>query len=375
MQQFDIIIVGAGMVGSALAHALRGKKVALVDRGAPVTARSDGSDWQTLSNRVSAVSLAHWQWLDSLLAQPIKRSPYTAMLVTDGDGCSDITLADQGNHIGALTDNWRIQYALQQALDRNSVTCFWHSELSEWQPNQITLSTGQVLHADIIVAADGANSWLRQQVGIEVKQLDYQQWAQVANLKLATNHQNKCYQTFRQTGPIAILPMYEANQASLVWSSTEPAEELDDVAFTGALNAEIASLPVRVEAVTQRQSFPLIARHAKTYAKDGVILIGDAAHNIHPLAGQGVNLGFSDVKVLAKFLNASKNLSDPIIAQRYEQARRLHNASIRHAMTAFAKGFGSNNPYLRLARNNAFRLANRFSAVLQPLINVATRHD
>lgn len=375
MQQFDIIIVGAGMVGSALALSLNKHKVALVDRGAPVALDNDHDDWQHISNRVSAISTAHWQWLDTLCPQPIKRASYHAMLVTDGDGCADLNLSEQGNSIGALTENCRLQAALQSALAQTSTRCFWHSELSEWQENQLTLADGRVLTGKLIIAADGARSWLRDQVGIATQSIDYHQHAQVATLKLTNSHKQQCYQTFRQTGPIAILPMYQDDVASLVWSSTEPGDALSDEAFVNALNQQLASLPIKVEQATARQSFPLVARHAKQYSKAGVILIGDAAHNIHPLAGQGVNLGFSDVKVLARLLNASNQVDDPIIAKRYEQSRRLHNAGMRHAMTLFAKSFASNNPYVRAGRNRAFSLAQRFSPLLKPFIQVATRHD
>lgn len=375
MQQFDIIIVGAGMVGSALALSLKQHKVALVDRAGPVTPPSNSDDWQQISNRVSAISTAHWQWLDTLCPQPIKRANYHAMLVTDGDGCADLNLSEEGNTIGALTENNRVQSALQSALQQTNATCFWYSELSSWQENQLTLADGRVLTSKLIIAADGARSWLRDQVGIATESIDYHQHAQVATLKLTNSHKQKCYQTFRQTGPIAILPMYQDDIASLVWSSTEPCDELSDSQFVEALNQQLASLPVKVEQATARQSFPLVARHAKQYSKAGVILIGDAAHNIHPLAGQGVNLGFSDVKVLASLLNASQRVDDPIIAKRYEQSRRLHNATMRHAMTVFAKSFASNNPYVRAARNQAFSFAQRFSPLLKPFIQVATRHD
>lgn len=375
MQHFDIIIVGAGMVGSALACSLNDKRIAIVDRAAPVAPPIEHPSWAQLSNRVSAISVAHWQWLDTLLPHPVQRAAYHAMQVTDGDGCGDLTLADRGAMIGALTENHRLQHALQQALIKRSVQCFWHAELAEWQPGKLTLADGRQLSGDLIIAADGANSWLRQQVGIGVQSIDYQQWAHVANLNLATPHNQQCYQTFRQTGPIAVLPMYEPLQASLVWTSTEPTSHLDDEQFTQALNSELASLPIKVAASSNRQAFPLIAKHAQRYFQQGVLLVGDAAHNIHPLAGQGVNLGFSDVKALAPLLNASQQLSDPVIGLRYEQARRLHNSAMRHAMTAFAQGFASNNPYLRVARNQAFRLANRFSPLLQPLINIATRYD
>lgn len=369
MQNFDVIIVGAGMVGSAMALALTNKKVALIDRQGPAMAPTT-----TLANRVSAISMAHWQWLDGLVKQPVARTPYYAMQVNDGDGCGEVVLQDHGQAMGAISENPRLLYALQQSFEP-SVTTFWQANIQHWQPNTLTLEDGRQLQAPLIIAADGARSWLRQQVGIEVTSTDYQQWAQVATLTLEAPHQQICYQTFRQTGPIAILPLPDSQQASLVWSSSEPMTDASDDAFLAALQTATKSLPVTITGLQDRQAFPLIARHAKRYSDAGVVLIGDAAHNIHPLAGQGVNLGFSDVKALATLLNRARQLDHPAIAKRYELSRRLHNQSMSLAMTAFAYGFASNNPYLRLARNRALSLANRAQPLLAPFINIASHHD
>jgi len=176
---------------------------------------------------------------------------------------------------------------------------------------------GNELYATLIVGADGANSWVRQKAYIELNSWDYQQVAVVGVVKTSESHQNTCWQQFMPTGPVAFLPL-QNNHSAIVWSTSPQQAQyllsLSDKLFNQELQMAFGTSLGKIEIISEKSGFPLRLRHAKQYVKNNLALIGDAAHTVHPLAGQGVNLGFLDADRLAheltKAMNKDKNPGD-----------------------------------------------------------------
>ncbi|MBX9705636.1 MAG: FAD-dependent monooxygenase, partial [Gammaproteobacteria bacterium] len=224
---------------------------------------------------------------------------------------------------------------------------------------QFTDDQGQVYQAQLAIAADGANSWLRQQAGISVTQYPYQQRAIVATIKTELPHQNTAYQCFLATGPVALLPLDNAHHCSLVWSAdTEYAEQLlaqSDAEFNRALSAVVESHLGKVQCVSQRLSFPLQMRHADTYVQPRIALIGDAIRTIHPLAGQGVNLGLQDAHALAhiitKAVAAKRDFASEQQLKKYQRARKSASLAMIVAMEFFKQAFARQDEKLKSLRH------------------------
>jgi 2-octaprenylphenol hydroxylase len=375
-KKYDVIIVGGGMVGAALACALADTPL----RIAVVEAKSPDLQWpkSTYDMRTSAVSRASQRILQSLevwpLMQTMRINPYTDMHVWDssGKGVIHFDCADIGEpSLGHIVENGVILAALyqrMQALDNIELLCpTTPRRLTKALDGYLfTLEQGQTLQTDLIVAADGARSWVRQAAGIEAHIEDYHQTAVVTNVKTAQHHQNTAWQVFLPTGPLAFLPLTEG-YSSIVWStSPEHAEALlamEDEAFKTALQTAFANTLGPIVEVGQRGTFPLRSLHVKHYVKPGLALVGDAAHAIHPLAGQGVNLGFADAACLAEVITdglvQGKNIGAYEVLRRYERWRKGDNASMLAAMSTFKTVFTSASPLVRLGRNLGFNLTNR----------------
>ena len=374
-EQYDLVIVGGGMVGSALATALAEQplRIALVEPQPPASSvPAAGSPFEP---RVSALTLASVNLLKHLEVWPVlskeRHCGFSHMQVWDADGTGHIEFdsATLGEPVmGYIVENSRLVRALferlagQQNLDL--VTDSQVTQVTETNGmHSLTLADGRQLQASLVVAADGAHSRLRELAGIEHCQRDYRQKAIVTTVRCQQSHAFTAWQRFLSTGPLAFLPLQDDNgddhYCSIVWSADNSlADELlalDDASFRTRLQHAFESRLGTIEEVDQRLAFPLYERHARAYFKPGMVLVGDAAHTIHPLAGQGVNLGFLDAAVLAEeiehALKRGVALADESILIRYQRRRRLDNTLMLSLMQGFKSLFGANALSIRWARN------------------------
>ena len=381
--QADVIIVGAGMVGSTLALALQdaGIIVKLVDAGPldtlpiPFTGRFEP--------RVSALSAASQRILDRVGAwsgiTSRRASPYTDMRVWDGSGTGQIHFSAASVHaevLGHIVENRVVQDALLDALrSRGSIELMAGLRLEHLQQNDhgwtLTFADGQSLSAGLVVAADGANSAVRRLAGCETREWDYLHHAIVTSVRCAEPNQQTAWQRFTDDGPLAFLPLQrddDRHWCSIVWSATEDEAQrlmtLDDEAFCRALGRAFEYRLGEVLEADPRLCIPLRQRHAKRYVQPGLAMIGDAAHTIHPLAGQGVNLGLLDAAVLAEVLLAANargaRLGDPRVLGRFERRRMPHNLSMMAAMEGFERLFQANALPLRWLRNAGLKGVDAF---------------
>ncbi len=373
----DLLIVGAGMVGSALALALQhsGLDILLLD-GSPLSVQRFDSD-APFEPRVSALSAASQRILERLGAwQGIaerRASPYSDMHVWDGSGTGQIHFSAASVHaevLGHIVENRVVQDALLERLHDCDIGLLANARLErmrrsgdEWL---LTLADGRNLRAPLVIAADGANSAVRRLTGCETREWDYLHHAIVTSVRCSEPHQNTAWQRFTDDGPLAFLPLVRDGQqdwCSIVWSTTpEQADTLmalPDEAFCAELERAFEGRLGQVLAADPRVCVPLRQRHAKRYVAEGLALIGDAAHTIHPLAGQGVNLGFLDAAVLAEELQHAcergERLADVRVLSRFERRRMPHNLALMAAMEGFERLFQADPLPLRWLRNSGLK--------------------
>lgn len=371
----EAIIVGAGMVGATLAVLLgqAGVAVRLLDaRPASLPDESAGRGRPGL--RVSALTPVSQRLLEGLRVWPAmaerRLSPYTAMQVWDAEGSGEIRFsADQAGVpvLGHIVENDVTQAALEARLAalpnvRREAEARVVALSEVPGGRELRLEDGRRLSAPLVVAADGARSPLRTLAGIETTSRETGHVAVVTTVRLERSHGGVARQAFLPTGPLAFLPLRiegRDDHCSIVWS-TSPDEaarltRLSPEALGEALAAAIDHRLGEVDVIDRAVSVVLTQRHARDYARSGLALVGDAAHSIHPLAGQGVNLGLMDVAVLAEELLSARErgvvMGDARILARYARRRRSDNASMLMLMDGFRLLFGARQPALTLARN------------------------
>lgn len=382
---FDVAIVGGGMVGAALAASLAGTGLQIVVLDAEAPLGPDAAAPATVHEvepRVSALTWATHTLLRNLGAWqrlPAARvCAYRGMDVWDADGTGAVQFdaADTGTEtLGWIVENRQLAAALHGA-------CTGHANI-DWRAPvrmqglqrsggrwQITTGGGDVVRATLLVGADGAQSQVRELLGVRTRQHDYRHRAIVATVETELPHGNCARQRFIDTGPLAFLPLADNNRqhrlCSVVWSATPALAErllqLDDAAFAREIAAALEQRLGDVVAVSPRQAFPLIERHADQYVLDGAVLVGDAAHTVHPLAGQGVNLGFLDAATLAEEIsgNLARGLrfDEPLALRRYERRRKLHNTLMQKSFAGFKLLFENPALPVRWLRNTGMTLLN-----------------
>ncbi len=383
MQTFDVVIIGGGMVGTALALALGGGglRVALVEQQTlKASALSLDDPWQP---RVSALNEASVRWFDYLgvwqgmVAQRV--CPCTHMTVWDGKGTGQVEFdAQSSSPLGYIVENDVIRNALLHQLADSTVQCFDDQTQLEYrlsgQGGEVVLGSGDTLQAPLLVAADGAQSKLRQLSCIAVSQKDYHHHALVTTVETEFGHQDTARQVFLDSGPLAFLPLssrHGHHYCSIVWSllpdEADRIAALDDEAFCAELGCAFEHRAGKILGADRRLRFPLRRCHARQYHRQGVVLVGDAAHTIHPLAGQGVNLGLMDAAVLAQEMIRAMQRGDDWwaahILDRYQRRRRGENAAMMAAMSGFQHLFGAADPGVRWLRNTGLKLTNKMPLV------------
>lgn len=375
-QSYDLVIVGGGMVGAALACALggRGLTLALIEHHPPQRDWPEGE----IANRVSALSHASQRILGHLGVWPRMQalgvSSYQAMQVWDAGGFGQIRFdcAEVGEpDLGHIVENRVTQLALWERIETlPSVTLLCPAQVQSFALDgshmHIILMDGRILKAALLVGADGRNSAVRVQAGIATQGWDYDQHALVANVAHELPHEQTAWQRFCPTGPLAFLPLADG-RSSIVWTTTPSTAQrllaLPEAEFCHTLGTAFGHRLGGVLASGPRGAFPLRLQHAIRYVQARLALVGDAAHALHPLAGQGVNLGLMDAAALAEVLLAAaargRDLGALHTLRRYERARKGENLMMLAAMDTFKRVFGNDLMPLRLLRNVGLDLADR----------------
>lgn len=393
MEDYQVIIVGGGMVGSALAAGLAnsGISVALIEPNSTQQPPVDSINCADFDTRVSAITAQSESLLEQLgawaLIPAARKSPYQGMTVWDGEGTGEINFNANELHVpclGTIVENREIVWALQQVIEqannieiiRDTVTHIDNQDEQGLTP--VYLSSKGCLKTSLLVGADGALSRIKQWGEFATCEWDYQHQALVATIELEHSHQATAWQRFRQEGPLALLPLAAENDktCSIVWStSDEECQQilsLSDEEFCLQLGYAFENRLGKVLSVGPRTAFPLRQRHAKNYVVPGIALVGDAAHTIHPLAGQGVNLGFKDVAALSEELlrahQLGLDLGNISSLQRYQRRRQGDNLLMMSAMEGFKRLFAAEQPVVRMLRNQGMRLFNRAAAIKQHVV-------
>lgn len=388
MQSYDIAVIGGGMVGLAFAAALKDTALKVVVIEGNDIDRTLGDNPEL---RVSALSRASENILRNLGAwsgiENQRHQPYNAMQVWDRNGFGQIDFQSEDlmtDTLGHLVENKVIQLALLEQVEKASnitlltntrIQKLSHVENAVW----LTLDEQDPLHVKLVVGADGANSWTRQQAQIPLATWDYNHHAIVANIRTAEPHANCARQIFNPEGPLAFLPLWEEDLCSIVWSlPPERADALlamDEVEFNKQLNVAFDNRLGLCKVEGQRQAFPLKMRYARQFAQARIALIGDAAHTIHPLAGQGVNLGLLDAASLAECVLenhiALKDIGDYDELRRFERWRKAEAATMIASMEGLKRLFSGANPAKRIFRDVGLALSNTLPGLKQNFIKRA----
>jgi 2-octaprenylphenol hydroxylase len=408
MQKFDVLIVGAGMVGLTLALAIRNStqlSVALVD-DTPVSKPNE-----VIGTKVSAINVASKNIFVNLGVWPSieknRSQAYQHMHVWDKSGLGKLDFCAQDSQafppeeqLGWIVENTVIRYALwQKAQQDEGIHFFTDNKLASIShgDNEVfatfvsdnTQAAVPPILAKLVVGADGANSWLRTQMNMAMIFKDYDHHAIVATVHCTQGHQNTAWQVFLPTGPLAFLPIQSANDdetnalCSIVFS-TSPEEaarlsRVDTATFSKVLTAASDGKLGNITLKSDRITFPLSMRLAQDFVKERMVLIGDAAHTIHPLAGQGVNLGLLDAAALAQTLTANINDQNepfdhwfsPSQLKAFARWRKAEATEMISAMAAIKKTFEPQQSPLKLLRGVGMNLLNNFRPAKNQLIGQA----
>nr|WP_041766852.1 FAD-dependent monooxygenase [Psychromonas ingrahamii] len=387
MQSYDLTIVGGGIVGLTLAASLADSalSIALIETSnRPILPEKP-------VNRVSAISFASkkifeklsvWQQLDSG-----RITAYDSMLVWDKDSFGKIEFSAQQvgySELGYIIENDNLCLALLDTVQKQKNVSFYSpdslndivfGEGEAW----LTLHSGKTLTSKLVVGADGANSWLREKSTIPLTFWDYQHHALVATIKTELPHEHCARQIFTPDGPLAFLPLFEQNLCSIVWSvSPQKAEQLKNltaVEFNKQLSRNFDNRLGLCELQSERFSFPLRMRYARDFAKHRIALIGDAAHTIHPLAGQGVNLGLLDAVSLGQTIEqniaAEKDIGLYKNLRYFERWRKTEAAQMIASMELLKQLFEGDNPLQKALRDVALVFTDQVSPLKKSFIKQA----
>ena len=388
MQKYDVIIVGGGIVGSTLACILlqHGMHIALIEAQAPITKTANDIDL-----RVYALTRASEQIFRNIYAwqhmEKQRVSPFQQMHVWDAQGSGEIHFDSaeiKQPTLGYIVEQHVIQAGLAHCLNEfDNLTVYQPAQVQQFEVTDnvvtVTLDNQHTVTGQLLVGAEGANSPVRTLAGINYHLYDYAQQAVVATVTTEYPHQATAWQRFLPTGPLAFLPLRNEHQCSIVWSADTPVAQrlvnLDKTAFQQALGEAFAFKLGDITDVSPRNVFPLKRRHAFHYVKPRVAIIGDAAHTIHPLAGQGVNLGLLDAATLAEVVTETYDQQCDVghykYLRRYERQRKGNNLLTMTAMDGFKYVFGQRSLPLTWLRNVGLTVTNQVTPVKHHLIEQA----
>lgn len=394
---YDVLVVGAGIAGSALAVALSGQglRIALVEaRDLPADPGPVDPGLKGFDVRVSALTPGSVDLLARLAVWPAieayRACPYRHMTVWDAEGTGRIDFDSAEMNLpalGTLVENSAITAALASRVRRApDIEVLAPRRLEQAQRSAdgviVTLDDGTRCAAALTVGADGALSPLRERLGFATREWSYGQRAIVATVETERHHADTAWQRFLPTGPLALLPLPDSadhHYCSIVWSLDDDAVDavlaLSDADFCAALADAAEHCLGDILDSSPRSAFPLRQRHAVNYVEPGVALIADAAHTIHPLAGQGINLGLADVDELAGVVVEARQRGLPpgalSVLQRYQRRRKGSNLAMMAAMDGFRHLFGSRRLPLRWLRNVGLRQVDALPAVKKRLMRQA----
>lgn len=382
---FDIVIVGAGLVGASFAMALRGAglKLALVEAQAPAAA---GDAWDSRVYAISPGSAAFlegmgvWKRLDRARISAV----HEMQVYGDGAGAQlQFSAYESGvPELAWTVESRRLQSALWQGLEHQhnlELICPDRCEALQLRDEaaELTLASGRTLRAKLVVAADGMHSWVRRAAGIAVQEKPYGQMGVVANFTCASEHHNTATQWFRDDGVLAYLPL-PGRRMSIVWSTPDKhAAELLALpahAFCARVAEAGKDALGKLDLLSPAAQFPLARQHAARLAAPRIALIGDAGHVLHPLAGQGVNLGFGDAAALARVLLQRELFRDPgeiRLLRRYERARAEDILALAFVTDALQRLFAAPGGAVAKLRNTGLNLTNALPVVKNLLIRRA----
>lgn len=385
-KHYDFIIIGGGMVGAACAAGLArlGLKIFVLER-LPLPHFSTDCEYDL---RISAISQGSVKLLENLNAWQYiadrRVCPYSELSTWEIEGFSTTFSAKEVDlpQLGFMVENLLIQEGLWQQFQQLpnvdfAVSCTVSTQQYQQNRRHLTLDNGEQICSPYIIAADGATSQWRTIAGIGVTGWRYQQDCMLILVDTEAEQQSMTWQQFYPSGPRALLPLL-GKQACLVWYDTP--ERIDSLKNLSAekLTTEVEQyFPARLGKITVKKwgSFALTRRHAQQYYKNGVILVGDAAHSIHPLAGQGVNLGFKDVKALLEnvegALKRDSGLAQEQFLQRYQQQRYKDNLLMQSTMDVFYKTFRSPLLPVKVARNIALFASERAGFIKRQALRYA----
>ncbi len=394
-RQFDIVIVGAGMVGLTLANLLAQSErhdalnILLIDAGKKPAFAADSD----VSLRVSAIASGSTELLarigvwDDIVNT--RACPYRDMRVWDAPGnvegpetlCFDAA-EFAVPQLGFIVENVLIQGALLKHLESSAVTVRFETPITSLNKvgdrYEVELAGGELLASDLLIGADGAASFVRTSAAIGITAWQYSQTAFVTHLQPEKSHRNTAWQRFLKTGPIGLLPLIDG-RVSTVWSTTaaqaaaalDASDEQLQVMLTNATDNVLGKLTPS----GPRGSFPLKAQHADQYVLPGLALVGDAAHAVHPLAGQGANLGLADAETLASVITAAlaanENPGDLPTLRKYERARKGANQTMLHFIDGLNRLFSNDSTSLARLRGTGMRLFNRSGPIRARAVQVA----
>lgn len=377
----DVAVVGAGLVGAAAALGLQrlGLRVRLLERKAPPPSFED---YDPRVYAVSPASVRLFEALDlwrGIVAERV--SPYSAMRVWEDDiqqslrfDAADARVARLGYIVENRVMQQRLWNALPAGVLREGVQV--RGCVGGETSATLEFEGGGSLRATLVIAADGPQSPLRAGCGIDVLRHAYDQTAVVCHVQTERPHRDTAYQRFLETGPLALLPLADG-RSSIVWSTTQADAllALDDAAFCAALTAATQEALGRITATTPRLSFPLMLQHAEAYVQPRFALIGDAAHVIHPLAGQGMNLGLGDVAQLLETVGQAqrggRDLGALRVLEKYQRARRAAAAEMMTVTDGLYRAYRLQQPGARWLRQQGVTAVNGVAPLRQALVRAA----
>ncbi|MDC0611593.1 2-octaprenyl-3-methyl-6-methoxy-1,4-benzoquinol hydroxylase [Vibrio sp.] len=383
MKEHQIVIVGGGMVGAAtaLGFAQQGLDVAIVENKIPLPYEPE----QKVDLRISAISMATVNLLQDLgiwsTLESMRLCPYRRLETWEHPECRTRFHSDDigEEQLGYMVENRILQLALWEHMQKlPSLSLYCPDSLQDIIDDRqsdaviVSLDSGEKIRTQWVIGADGANSKVRQLSGIGVTAWDYRQHCMLINIETESDQQDITWQQFFPSGPRSFLP-FVGHQGSLVWYDSPNRIKQLMAMNNSQLKREIeSSFPDELGAFTvlDKGSFPLTRRHAQTYYKGRVIIIGDAAHTINPLAGQGVNLGFKDVSVLLEESRKAGDVSENV-ARHYYRRRVVDNLAMQSGMDFFYKTFSNNLPPLKFARNALLKLAESSGPVKKEVLKYA----